>query len=51
MDQIPKTISETTMEILGVELRVYVLDDGRRIINADDIHKLFAKLFANDDEK
>lgn len=37
---IPQVVHEGTQEIMGVTLRTYVLDDGRRIINADDFHKL-----------
>jgi hypothetical protein len=39
---IPKATHESVQTILGVELRTYVLDDGRRIINAEDFHKLLA---------
>lgn len=38
---IPKAISEAVMVIGGHELRVYQLEDGTRIINADDVHKFF----------
>lgn len=39
-EDLPKVISEGTATYAGVEVRTYVLDDGRRIIHADDFHKL-----------
>ncbi|MGD9728321.1 MAG: hypothetical protein AB7R40_23700 [Nitrospiraceae bacterium] len=39
-EDIPQAIAENEMELLGVKVRFYVLDDGSRIINADDFHKL-----------
>lgn len=49
-EDIPKATHESEQEFLGVKVRTYVLDDGRRIINADDFHKLLAAmgLHAND---
>jgi hypothetical protein len=41
-EDIPNAVSEGVQEIMGVKLRTYVLDDGRRIIDADDFHKLLA---------
>jgi len=38
-EDIPQATHESVQTIMGVELRTYVLDDGRRIINADDFHK------------
>jgi hypothetical protein len=41
-DDIPKATHESVHTIMGVDIRTYVLDDGRRIINADDLHRLLA---------
>jgi hypothetical protein len=41
LDNIPKAISEATLNIMGTEVRCYVLDNGERIFNADDVEKLF----------
>lgn len=39
-EDVPQATHESVQEIMGVKLRTYVLDDGRRIIDADDFHKL-----------
>jgi hypothetical protein len=39
-EDIPKATHEGTQTLFGVEVRTYVLDDGRAIIHADDFHKL-----------
>lgn len=41
-EDIPKATHESVQEFFGVKVRSYVLDDGRRIINAEDFHKLMA---------
>jgi hypothetical protein len=41
MDSLPTAVWEGTLTILGVTLRVSVLDNGQRVIHADDIHALF----------
>lgn len=40
--QLPNRVAiwEGSFTLYGVVLRCYVLDDGTRIINADDAHKL-----------
>jgi hypothetical protein len=38
---IPRAIWEGTFTMFGVTLRCYVLDDGARIIHADDVARLF----------
>lgn len=43
-EDIPKSTHESEQEFFGVKVRTYVLDDGRRIINADDFHKLMAAM-------
>jgi hypothetical protein len=39
---VPIAVSGGILTISGIELRVYVLDDGQRIIDADDIDRLIA---------
>jgi hypothetical protein len=39
-DDLPKATHESVQYYYGIAIRTYVLDDGRRIINADDFHKL-----------
>lgn len=43
-ESIPRAIWEGTFKLFGVELRCYVLDDGARIINAEDVAKLFEQM-------
>jgi hypothetical protein len=38
----PDVVHESSQEFFGIQVRTYVLDDGRRIINADDFHRLMA---------
>lgn len=45
-EDIPRATHETVQNYFGVDVRTYVLDDGRRIINAEDFHKLMAVLAA-----
>jgi hypothetical protein len=40
-DQVPAAVWEGSFRVFGVQVRCYVLDDGRRIINAGDIDRLF----------
>lgn len=40
-EDIPKATHESEQELFGVKVRTYVLDDGRRIINADDFDRLW----------
>lgn len=40
-EKIPEAISEHVLEIMGKKLRVYLLDDGRTIVNADDVADFF----------
>jgi hypothetical protein len=39
-DDIPAATHESVQEFFGIKVRTYVLDDGRRIINAEDFHRL-----------
>jgi hypothetical protein len=43
---IPEAIAESTLVIGDQELRVYVLDDGRRVIAAEDIARFFGIIVA-----
>ena len=40
-DKIPTAIWEGSFTIAGVKMRCYVLDNGQRIINADDVAAFF----------
>lgn len=46
-EDIPFATHESEMELLGVKVRVYHLDDGRRVIDADDFHKLMEAMGMN----
>lgn len=48
LDNLPRTIAEGALTTSGVTLRTYVLEDGRRIINADDLAALFGAWGASD---
>ena len=37
----PWAVSEDVMDIDGHSIRCYVLNDGRRVLNADDVEKFF----------
>ena len=41
-DELPTAISEAELWIGAVRLRVYNLDDGRRVIHGDDLATLLA---------
>lgn len=41
-DQIPVAVWSGTFRVIGVDLRCHVLADGRRIVNADDVARMFA---------
>jgi hypothetical protein len=51
MNKLPQAIREDKLILFGVELRVYILDDGRRVIDADDTHRLFAKMKSDSDNE
>lgn len=40
-DDLPQSVSEGEITISGVKLRVNVLDDGRRVVRAEDVQALF----------
>jgi len=41
---LPNAISTATIAIMGTTLRVHVLEDGQRVIDAEDVEKFFARL-------
>ena len=43
-DQTPAAVSESIFTIFGVTLRCYVLDNGQRVINGEDMERLFAHM-------
>ena len=42
-DEIPTAVREDTIEICGATFRVYVLDNGQRVVDADDVNNFFFK--------
>lgn len=45
-ERLPQATHEGELALAGVRLRTYQLDDGRRVIHADDIHALVDALAA-----
>lgn len=43
-DSIPLAVAENTLDIVGIKVKVYTLDNGERVIDAEDVEKLFAWL-------
>lgn len=43
-DELPREVSRGTVTMFGCEIQVIQLDDGRRILDADDVHRFFAML-------
>ncbi len=43
-EKVYKATHSSTIEIAGVKLRCYVTEDGKRIIDCDDVHNFFAAL-------
>lgn len=41
-DDVPAATMAGELTLSGVSVRVYVLDDGRRILDAEDVHAVFA---------
>ena len=39
--ELPKALYSDTLRILGVDLVVYVLDNGQRVVDMDSVHQLF----------
>ena len=44
MTDVPKSIAENRLTIMGVDLVVHVLDNGQRIIEGDGMERLFAAM-------
>ena len=38
-DEVPEAVAESEMDFLGVKVRVYVLADGRRVIEKGDFDR------------
>ena len=51
MDKLPKVAREGTMEILGMKVRFFVLDDGRRILPTEEIKKVLKLLELDSDNE
>lgn len=47
-ERIQTAIAEDTFFLFGVRVRCYVLDDGRRIVNADDLAAMFESMATGD---
>lgn len=41
---IPQAIASDTLRIMGLDLTVHVLDNGQRVIDADDLARFFDAL-------
>lgn len=50
-NDLPKAIHESRTILFGMEVRVCILDDGRRIIHAEDFHKLLKKMYLDSDNE
>lgn len=44
MSEIPKAIWSNSFTIMGVEVKCHVLDNGKRVIDADSVEAFFAAL-------
>jgi len=42
--KLPRAINESTIELFGIKVRVYTLNDGRRVVHADDTAKLLEQM-------
>lgn len=41
MSDLPKAVWSGTFKVFGVDVRCHVLDDGRRIVDPEDVAKIF----------
>jgi hypothetical protein len=41
---LPEAVRSSEFTLFGVRVRCYVLDDGQRVIDADDLQALFAAM-------
>lgn len=46
LSDLPVSVAEETMEVAGMQVKVHVLDNGQRVIDAADAEKLFQWLAA-----
>jgi hypothetical protein len=51
MDKPPQAVWEGSFMVLGVEMKCHVLDDGRRIVEAESLEKLFSDAVSFDDQE
>lgn len=47
-DDLPTAVQEPAFDLGGVTIRCYVLSDGQRLLNADDVEKFMGLLSATD---
>ena len=45
---LPTVVSEGVVEVLGVKIRTYQLDNGQRIMNEDDVNTILTQMFADE---
>lgn len=43
---LPASVAEETMEVAGIQVKVHILDNGQRVIDAESAEKLFQWLAA-----
>jgi len=47
-DRIPEQVAEGEMDFCGLKIKVVVLDDGRRVIEAPDMERIMRILLEGD---
>lgn len=48
MSDLPKSIATETLNVMGVDMVVHVLDDGQRVIEAESAAAWFRAMFGDD---
>lgn len=48
MSDIPRSVAESEIVLLGVTLHCHVLDNGQRIIDSEDVARLFEAMEITD---
>jgi hypothetical protein len=43
-ETIPKAIGEAILNIAGIELKVFVLDNGQRVIEAESLNRFYSAM-------
>ena len=43
-EDLPKAISESVVHVGGAKIRVYNLDNGMRVFDAEDVQKIFGSI-------